>query len=147
MTLTLGTSSGNQSPQAIFVGTSSGNKAVNTAYIGTVSGNQVAYSALAATAAPSGEVKTTSGGGSYNTDDVYTATPSGGVGPFTYAWARVSGDTQVTINSDSTPSTRFQITYGIGESYSAIFACTVTDTETGLSTVSNSVSITFLDVV
>lgn len=58
------------------------------------------------------------------TSAVYTATPSGGQAPFTYAWTG-SG---ATINSQFSASTTFTATgMSAGETRTAEFTCNVTD--------------------
>lgn len=59
-----------------------------------------------------------------------TAAPSGGVGPYTYAWTTESftGPVPPNIDSPTTAATTFTQT-GIpsGDGYSAVFRCTITD--------------------
>jgi hypothetical protein len=64
------------------------------------------------------------------TTNTVTATPSGGTGPYTYAWTLISHDGPVnpTATSAATAATAFtQTGVGPGEIYSAVFRCTVTD--------------------
>lgn len=57
-----------------------------------------------------------------------TVSVSGGTPPYTYAWSRQSGSTQINANSPSSASTIFsRVNQPIGASESAIFICTVTD--------------------
>lgn len=73
---------------------------------------------------------------------LFTATPTGGVGPFTYAWSKVSGDS-IVITTPTLQTTRFQAnTMTSGSSRSAVFECAVTDTTTGVVATSNTVSVT-----
>jgi hypothetical protein len=68
-------------------------------------------------------------GGSPTTQTVSgtaTATPAGGLGPFTYAWAHVSGDT-MTITNGATATATFSKTLAGGASASGVFAVTGTD--------------------
>jgi hypothetical protein len=64
-----------------------------------------------------------------STTGTATATPSGGLGPFTYAWTLVSnsGVTGPQIASPTTASTQFYGTPTDGSSGSCVFRCTVTD--------------------
>lgn len=55
-----------------------------------------------------------------------TALPSGGQGPYTYAWAYLSGDT-ATILSPTQATTAFQRSANPGETLEGTFRCTVTD--------------------
>lgn len=61
---------------------------------------------------------------------VCTATPTGGTGPYTYAWAVVSYDNDIapTAALPTNAATVFiQTNIGVGEEYVATFRCTVTD--------------------
>lgn len=65
-------------------------------------------------------------------DTVYastTATPSGGTGPYTYAWARAYGDVQIVINDATTATPIFSATGPATRSvvYDAVWQVTVTD--------------------
>ena len=69
-------------------------------------------------------------GGSPATTDSTTATPTGGTGPYTYAWTLISysSGTAPTINSATSATTTFiQTGLGPGGYESAVFRCTVTD--------------------
>lgn len=74
-----------------------------------------------------------SGGNVAVTTDAATVSTSGGVGPFTYSWAHVSGDT-FTVNSASSASTTFSKTMaapsidGTSNISSGVYRCTITDT-------------------
>lgn len=68
-----------------------------------------------------------SGAGFVQTATV-TASASGGNGSFTYAWTRLTGDTEITAQSPSLAATRFQATVATGSLFEADFRCTVTDT-------------------
>lgn len=144
MTVTVGTSGGNKAVSAITIGTSGGNKAVITGYIGTSGGNKVFYSAMSASASPTLLTGSTNiDGGTASTSGNATATPSGGVGPYTYAWEKVSGDT-LTVSSPTSASTGFSGTVGSGGDLSAVYRCEVTDTGTGQTAYTNNVSIALL---
>lgn len=54
-----------------------------------------------------------------------TATPSGGLSPYTYAWTRVSG--VGIINSPTSATTTFSHTLSNGDDVEGIFRVTVTD--------------------
>lgn len=64
------------------------------------------------------------GAGSVTTAST-TATPSGGIGPFSYAWARLSGFG--TANSPAMATTTFTETVALEEFKSGVFRVTVTD--------------------
>lgn len=138
--IVIGTSGGNKTIAAITVGTASGNKSVQTGYVGTASGNKVFFSAMTVVAAP--DPVTGSGIAINITTNAATATPTGGIGPYTYLWTKVSGDA-ISINSATSATTTFT---GSGmaspEERDAIFICTVTDTATGLAVASNSIGAT-----
>ncbi|CAB4153242.1 Tip attachment protein J [uncultured Caudovirales phage] len=56
-----------------------------------------------------------------------TATPTGGVSPYTYAWSLVSGDA-LTVNSPTAATTTFTATgMANGDTLTAVYKCTVTD--------------------
>lgn len=88
-----------------------------------------AGSPLTAVAAPDSPLAVDTGTGTATTADV-TTTPSGGVGPYTYAWALISYDAGVapTILSPTAATTKFvQTGLAPGDYFTALFRCTVTD--------------------
>lgn len=56
-----------------------------------------------------------------------TVTPTGGTGPYTYAWTRLSGSSSIYATSPTAATTTFHATIYIGPSRTATFRCTVTD--------------------
>jgi hypothetical protein len=64
------------------------------------------------------------------TSNAATVTVRGGVGPFTYLWTYVSGDT-FTITSNTAASTTFSKAIGLNEAYAGVYRCTVTDAGAG----------------
>lgn len=67
-----------------------------------------------------------------------TATPVGGVGPFTYSWARTDGPlADWAIASPTSATTSFTCTLASGDSETATFACTITDHTGATSTSAN----------
>jgi len=94
------------------------------ANISTVTG-AAGGGALVATTNKSSVAGTRVGAGSVTTALV-TVTASGGTGPYTYAWANVSGDT-FTPTLPTAAATAFTITVTLGETASAVYRCTVTD--------------------
>jgi hypothetical protein len=74
-----------------------------------------------------------------------TATPSGGTGPFDYAWSSAGGDVP-TINSPISPTTTFTFAgIGPGDSKSGSLACTVTDVN-GITAATSAVTATATNV-
>lgn len=69
--------------------------------------------------------KTRSGIGTITTPAA-TATPSGGTGPYTYAWSLMTGDT-FTVDSPTASSTTFTAFLGDGLNKNAIYKVIVTD--------------------
>lgn len=66
--------------------------------------------------------------GSVTTSDTITCTPTGGTGPYTYAWSRVTGSSAIAIDSPTAAITSFTVTTAFdGIGYIATFICTVTD--------------------
>lgn len=72
------------------------------------------------TAAASPTSAQSSSGGATNT---VTVTPTGGTGPYTYAWTKVSGDT-MNLSDDDGQATTFSSGVVPAE---AVYKCTVTD--------------------
>lgn len=67
---------------------------------------------------------------------------TGGVGPFTYSWTQVSGDS-ISAISAAAYRTLFRATFmDPDETRIAVYKCTVTDTTTGLSEETGNVTIT-----
>ena len=87
---------------------------------------------LTVTPSPSSAVANRIGAGTATTSAV-TATPSGGLSPFTYAWARISG-TGGTINSATSATTTFSRVMGEDEVATNVFRCTVSDSLGGTAT-------------
>lgn len=68
-----------------------------------------------------------------------TATVSGGDAPYTYLWARVSGDADIAPVAPTGASTAFSASCFPDDSFEASFTCTVTDAA-GMSIVSDPVT-------
>ena len=74
------------------------------------------------------------------TSSTITGTPSGGTGPYTYAWTKVSGDTLI-LSGASSASTTFSATLGADETLSAVYKLTVTDSLLATATVTIGVTL------
>ena len=71
-----------------------------------------------------------------------TAVPSGQTGSVTYAWTKVSGDT-MTVTSPTSSSTTFSTAPGFGNTKSAIYKCTATDSASHVASDTVDVTIAF----
>ena len=81
---------------------------------------------------------------STNTSNV-TATPSGGLAPYTYSWVKQSGGA-ITASFPTVATTRFAASgLTVDETRSAIFRCTCTDALGSTATADVSVSITRIE--
>lgn len=143
--LTVGTGGGNKDVTLAYIGTPSGNKLVTEVYVGTPGGNKLVFSSLSVTASPSSIFDTVSGS-QQGTTQATTATPSGGVGPFSFSWRFVSGGAGLTISSPTQSSTVVRGTPGANETLSGTMVCDVTDTSTGLVATSNAVGATIVNI-
>lgn len=56
-----------------------------------------------------------------------TVTPTGGTGPYTYLWTKVSGDSAVTVSNSTAASVTFSATVPRDQERNAVYRCTVTD--------------------
>ena len=74
-----------------------------------------------------------------------TATPSGGQGPFTYAWAKQSGGSISATNATSAQSGFRATGMAIDEQRTAVFRCTCTDAFGSSDTADVSVTITRIE--
>lgn len=86
---------------------------------------------LSAVAIPSTVFGSSVGSGTATTSTT-TATPTGGVAPYTYSWAldTLDGPTPPFANSPASAGTTFTQTSMLpGDSYSATWICTVTDSD------------------
>jgi hypothetical protein len=87
--------------------------------------NTASGGALVATVNRSSVFGSRSGAGTATTNSV-TVTASGGTGPYTYAWANVTGDA-FTVTSPTAATTTFSIVLSLDDYRTAEYRCTVTD--------------------
>jgi hypothetical protein len=80
---------------------------------------------LSVTVTPESVLGFRSGPGSVTTDST-TATPLGGLGPYSYSWARVGAGTAV-ATAPTSATTAFQRTLGTGDDVTETWRVTVTD--------------------
>lgn len=86
------------------------------------------------------------GTGPFTTSGI-TITPGGGVGGYTYSWARQSGDATISISSSTTATPTWSASGTQGTSKSAVWRCTVTDAALATTTVDVNVTISFYNVL
>lgn len=67
------------------------------------------------------------------TSDATTATPSGGVAPYTYLWIYQSGSTSVHADTGTSATTSFTATLSRNDFVTAAFLCRVTDASSTIS--------------
>lgn len=85
----------------------------------------------------------TSGGGGTVTTTTVTVTASGGLAPYAYSWANISGS-GVLANSPTAAATKFHESLGADDSDSATMRCTVTDSGGSHTTVDVDVTLTMV---
>lgn len=100
---------------------------------------KLVWTGFTATASPSSWSGATSSG-NLLVSATFTATTSGGVGPFAYQWTLVSGGTVLSADNATSASTTFSGT-GFSEIDIATYKCVVTDTATGLSDDTNTITV------
>lgn len=124
---------------------SSGVESLNSVSLGGASGGGTGGT-LTVTASPSSVTKSSSA--SSATSPQVVVSTSGGVGTLTRAWSRVSGSTRISISSSTAAAVTFSIAdlAGSGDSATAVWKCTVTDSTSGTPQVvdSNNVTISFI---
>lgn len=64
-----------------------------------------------------------------------TTTPSGGTGPYTYAWTRVSGSASIQATAPTAATSAFLAGLYDGTTKTATFRCTVTDSLAATATI------------
>jgi hypothetical protein len=122
----IGEAGGNHTMVAGYVGEAGGNHNVLNGYIGTAAGNKVFFSALSVVASPTSVSGSRPTAGPVTTGST-TATASGGIGPFTYAWTDTGN---ATITSPSSATTTFSAFVSCSNA-PVLDTATVTATDTG----------------
>lgn len=72
-----------------------------------------------------------------------TVTASGGTGPYTYSWARISGSSAVNISSSTSAVVSFNANVNKNGERNAVWRCTITDSLSATTTVDASVSLSY----
>lgn len=135
-------SGANRTMKAGYVFASGANRQIKEIWIYRSGANRLVYSSLTASALP--DYVTGHGDPvdppfiSLIVTDPTHVTVTGGIGPFTYQWVRVSGDA-MDAGTPTSSSTNFYALLGPGAIRQATWQCHVTDTATGLVVVTNPV--------
>jgi len=74
-----------------------------------------------------------------------TATESGGTGPYTFAWSRVSGAV-INIDTPAVASTTFTGTPGVDGILTGVYKCVVTDSAGTPETFEKLINVTLFDI-
>lgn len=135
-------SGANRTMQAGYVFASGANRPIKEIWVYHAGANRLVYSSLTASALPDyvagyGSPTVPPGGVVITTGYTYV-TVTGGIGPFTYQWVRVSGGA-MDASTPTSSSTIFTATLSPGATRQATWQCHVTDTATGLVAVTNPV--------
>jgi len=137
-------SGANRTMQAGYVFVSGANRPIKAIWIYRSGANRLVYSsahtasALPDTVSGSGN-PTFPSGALLVTSNPTHVTVTGGIGPFTYQWVRVSGGA-MDATSPTSSSTSFAAALSPGVMRQATWQCHVTDTATGLVAVTNPAS-------
>jgi hypothetical protein len=98
-------------------------------------------------AAPSPVSRTRSGSVTSAVSTVgVTATPAGGIAPYSYSWAFASGNSDIGAVSPSAATTAFSALLDPGDSIAATFTCTVTDSEGATGSVDVDATLTLVEI-
>ena len=79
------------------------------------------------------------------TSETTSATVAGGLAPYTYAWAKVTGD-DMTITAPTGSTTAFSSTQTPDLILSGVYRCTVTDATMKTASADCTVTLTFTDI-
>lgn len=138
-------SGANRTMQAGYVFVSGANRPIKEIWLYHAGANRLVYSS-SHTASAFPDYVDGYGDPSFPTGGVlvvssYTnVTVTGGIGPFTYQWVRVSGD-PMDASFPTSASTNFNVVLVRGAVSQATWQCHVTDTATGLVVVTNPVTV------
>lgn len=77
------------------------------------------------------------------TSDAVTVTATGGTGPYTYAWTRVSGSSAISAGTPSADATTFSANVPKNLERIGVWRCTVTDSLAATASVDVSVELTY----
>lgn len=106
-------------------------------------GKAASLAAALQAAVDTGSVQHGFSGSTSATSAAATVTATGGTPPYSYAWTRISGSTDISATSASAASTTFDVvSMSDGATKSAIFRCTVTDDVAATATIDVSVEFT-----
>jgi hypothetical protein len=116
-------------------------RTIKELWLRTPDGLKQVFGQLAVTVSPTGVSGSVNRAGAATAYTRYvTASPSGGVAPFTYAWARTDGGAHGwAISSPTAAMTNFSTVVSSATDQTATFACTITDA-TGMTATSANVS-------
>jgi hypothetical protein len=126
--------------------TPSGNKAITSGKITTADGDLQFWDGSVGSLTVSASPPSANGGVAFGsatpiTTNVVTASATGGSAPYSYAWAKESGDVGWTVNSPSSAATSFKAaSVSPGAGTTATMRCTVTDARGATGTVDVSVA-------
>lgn len=73
-----------------------------------------------------------------------TATPAGGLGPYSYSWSRISGTVMTVTGASAATATFYSPVLSPGTSVSAVYRCTCTDSSGQTATADINVGFTFI---
>lgn len=72
-----------------------------------------------------------------------TVTATGGTGPYTYAWTRVSGSSAVEATQPAAAATEFTATVAKNSDITAVMRCTITDSAAAVRTINVTVNFSY----
>lgn len=133
----------NSTKQAAETAQASASAATTAAAAASSTAQQSGANDFTVTVSPAALVRLASSLGVLTTDEPAVVTPTGGTGPYTYAWTKAAGDT-LTVTSASAASTTFSANPA-GGTLSAQYMCTVTDSLAATAAITVGVTIGYID--